>query len=93
VQGTKLAMQRIAAETRAAFLIGLDWHDDIGNTNELELMDEAHRLGLSYQHWALTGDGTLVGNNILDRFDWSRNLSSITENGRLISEKLIAQTR
>jgi hypothetical protein len=90
IAGTKAVLAQVAA-SGLPFLIGFDWHDNIGNTGELELMAEAHRLGLSYQHWALTGDGTLAGNNLIDRFDWTRSLASITPNGIALRDVLLAQ--
>jgi uncharacterized protein YndB with AHSA1/START domain len=90
LQGTLSAIDDVAASP-LCFLIGFDWQDDIGTTGELTLMDRAHARGLNYQHWVLAGDGTLVGNNLLDRFDWTRSLTSITPNGLLIQAKLLSQ--
>lgn len=89
VAGTKQALQRCAA-SGLCFVPGFDWVDDVGLTDELALIDEAHRLGLSYQHWALTRDGNLPGNNMIDRFDWRMLLSSITPNGLALQAKMLA---
>lgn len=87
--GSKQALQMIAASP-LCFVLGFDWEDDGGTTGELELITEAHRLGLHYQHWELSKDGTLPGNNMLDRFDWRMLLSSITPNGIALQTKMLA---
>jgi len=87
--GTKQALTK-CAQSGLCFIPGFDWEDDIGTTGELALMDHAHSLGLSYQHWALTGDGGLPGNNLIDRFDWTVSLASTTPNGQAIKAKMTA---
>jgi hypothetical protein len=90
VAGTLAAIDQVDASP-LAFLIGFDWEDDVGATGELQLMDRAHLRGLNYQHWVLTGDGLRTGNNMLDRFDWTRSLEGIQPNGILVRDKLLSQ--
>jgi hypothetical protein len=88
IAGTKLAIQACAA-SGLCFVIGLDWRDDVGLTGELALMDECHRLGVSYQHWVLTGDGSNAGNNMLGH--WNLSMSSLTAEGGQVQAKLLSQ--
>jgi hypothetical protein len=40
--------------------------DNVGDTGEAELIDTATRLGLSWAHWAATGDNSNSENNLRD---------------------------
>jgi hypothetical protein len=91
IAGTKAALGMLS-QSNLCFIPGFDFHDDVGETGELELMATAHRLGLSYQHWVLTKDGNLPLNNMIDRFDWSMKMSSITPTGTAIQAVLKAQS-
>jgi len=88
--GTLQALDKLAAAP-VCFMPGFDWEDNVGLTGELVLIDRADALGLSWQHWVLTGDGTLAGNNMIDRFDWTMSIGSITPNGKLLQAKLLAR--
>jgi hypothetical protein len=86
--GTCDAIKACAA-SGICFIIGLDWEDDVGDTNWEELANQCESSGVSYQHWVLFGDGTLPDNNVLG--SWNYQLSTITTTGTVVRDKLIAQ--
>lgn len=88
IEGTKAAIRACAA-SGLVFVVGLDWHDDIGDTGWPELADECQKSGVSYQHWVLFGDGLLPKNNVLDH--WNLKLENVTETGKVVQAKLLAQ--
>lgn len=90
VEGTKAAIRACAA-SGVCFMVGLDWEDDVGPTGWLDLADQCEASGVSFQHWALSADGNLPGNNVLG--DVSQGLASITTNGRLMQTKLLSMQK
>jgi hypothetical protein len=91
VPGLAGAKQALAAcaTSGVCFVPGFDTRDDIGLTEVGQLMDEAHRLGLSYQYWVLFGDGMYPDNNLVDH--WSLTAAHTTPTGAAVSAKLLAQ--
>lgn len=86
IDGTKAAIAKVG-QSGLCFLVGLDWADDVGETGELELMDECHARGVGYQHWVLTNDH-IAQNNLVSG---GLSLPNITETGRMIQQKLLSQ--
>lgn len=88
--GTRTAIRACAA-SGVCFVIGLDWHDDIGDTDWLSLANECQLSGVSYQHWVLWGDGALPRNNVFG--SWRYDLSEVTPTGRVVSDVLLVQRK
>jgi hypothetical protein len=63
--GSKEALAACAA-SGLCFVVGFDVRDNVGDTGEAELIDTATRLGLSWAHWAATGDNSNSENNLRD---------------------------
>lgn len=76
VAGTKAAITA-CANSGLAFVIGLDWTDDVGTTGELALIAEADLREVGVQHWALFGDG--MGNNVKEGWQLTTNTSVGTQ--------------
>lgn len=85
--GTRAAIAAAAATGRA-FMVGVDWRDNIGLTGWQGLVDECAARGVSFGDWVLTGDGNLPENNTIDRFDWE--VEAVTPIGLQKQAKLLA---
>ncbi len=64
IAGTKAALAACAA-SGLCFVPGFDVTDDVGATGEAELITAATGLGMSWAHWAATGDAR-QDNNLRD---------------------------
>lgn len=89
VEGTKAAI-RAVAKLPVCTVIGLDWEDDVGPTGWVELATECQAQGVSFNHWVITNDGNLPGNNVLGS---SQTLESITPNGRVMRDWMLANRK
>jgi hypothetical protein len=89
VEGTKAAI-RAVAKLPICTVIGLDWEDDVGPTGWVDLATECQVQGVSFNHWVITNDGILPGNNVLGS---SQTLESITTNGRVMRDWMLANRK
>lgn len=90
IEGTKAAIRACAA-SGVCFMVGLDWEDDVGPTGWLDLADECERNGVSFQHWVISNDGNLPGNNVITEMRSSP--WTLTANGQQMSQKLLSMQK
>jgi hypothetical protein len=81
--GTLAALKAIAAQDGVYMFAGTDETDDVGRTNQAQILDESDKQNTSVQVWALSGDG--MGNNLVG--DITRP-STITSVGVAVRDQL-----